>query len=87
MKRSRLKPIGKRKLAEMDELREFSRAVLERANHLCERCFSGHGLHAHHRLPKSRGGTNEPENGVCFCWRCHDLCHSHAVFDRDEWID
>ena len=87
MKRSRLKPIGARKLREMKELNLFRLLVFVRAGHKCERCGSKRMLQPHHRIAKSQGGSNEQGNGACLCWHCHRLIHDHAVEDWEKWID
>jgi len=84
MKRTRLNPIGRRKLREMEERKEFAAAVLARG--ACERCLSKRMLYPHHILPTSRGGRHSPENGACLCWKCHRLVHDHACPDWDQWI-
>lgn len=86
MKRTRLRRIGARKKREMEELVEFRREVLLRAGHQCECCGGRADLHAHHRLPKSRGGSNNPSNGACLCFRCHREAHDHIGSWR-RWID
>lgn len=86
MKRTSIRRIGKRKLRERKELRAFRSAALERAGYACERCGETQNLHAHHRIPRGRGGTNSPENGSCLCQTCHGACHDHVVPDWREWI-
>ncbi|QDU67660.1 HNH endonuclease [Engelhardtia mirabilis] len=66
---------------------EFRRLVLIRAGHRCERCSSAWELQAHHFLPKSRGGPDLPENGICLCAKCHRGVHDHTVEDWASWID
>jgi hypothetical protein len=36
------------------------------------------GQHAHHRLPRGRGGDDNPENGLWVCWEAHDWIHAHG---------
>ena len=36
---------------------------------------SGAASHVHHRLRRSQGGKDVPENFVAVCVRCHDLIH------------
>jgi hypothetical protein len=41
------------------------------------------GKHVHHRIHRSRGGTNDPSNlFVCSPW-----FHQHVWHDGDEWIE
>jgi hypothetical protein len=41
------------------------------------------GMHVHHRLPRSKGGTNDPSNlYVCSAW-----FHKHIWHSGEEWID
>lgn len=70
------------------------RAVLAtRDEHRCQGCGRnlaelrriGLRLEAHHRLPKSRGGTNDLANGVMLCGLgSYAGCHRKVDHDR-EW--
>jgi predicted restriction endonuclease len=68
----------------------FRAIVLEAAGYQCERCgFAPRDsgmLEAHHRLPKSRGGTNVLANGACLCRACHRGAHDHTIDDWRDWI-
>lgn len=86
MKRTPIRRVGKRALEEKDELKAFRAAVLARDNWSCRRCGDESGLQVHHRLPRSRGGKHEPENGVAVCASCHRLIHSHQTPDWMDWI-
>jgi hypothetical protein len=33
------------------------------------------GQHAHHVLPRGRGGSDDVENGLWVCWEAHDTIH------------
>jgi len=45
----------------------------------------------HHKIYRSRGGGDEPENKLPVCWRCHDMHHrgwcgrtgQKIAFDKD----
>lgn len=55
-----------------------------RAHPLC----SGKGEHAHHRLPRSRGGSDDPTNLVWTCHLCHWHVHDNPGWAREEgWIE
>ncbi len=53
------------------------RFVLTRARGKCQRpgCDHTHFLEIHHKIPRSKGGTNDPENLICYCSSCHQLVH------------
>lgn len=56
----------------------FRTALRDRARGRCEMC----GCHvdnfeAHHILPLSKGGTNDPANGMALCRSCHRRAHRH----------
>ena len=53
------------------------RLVLTRARGKCQRpgCDHAHYLEIHHKTPRSQGGTNDPENLICYCSSCHQLVH------------
>ncbi len=86
MKRTRLRRLGKRKMRDLEALKLFREGVLARDNYECQRCGERRNLHPHHILPKSRGGTNDVENGVTLCFTDHRLIHDHAVPDWRDWI-
>ncbi|MXV61603.1 HNH endonuclease [Natronorubrum sp. JWXQ-INN-674] len=58
------------------------RQVYARDDHQCQNCRRRGGpygdveLHAHHIVPKSRGGVHRLENLVTVCKSCHDAVHS-----------
>lgn len=41
------------------------------------------GMHVHHRIPVSKGGTNDPSN----LYICSPFFHKHVWHDGEEWID
>ena len=41
------------------------------------------GMHVHHRIPVSRGGTNDPTN----LYVCSPYFHKHVWHNGEEWID
>ncbi len=51
--------------------------LVARAQGICERCpqWCGDYGHAHHRIPRSRGGTWTLENLEYLCPGCHMLAH------------
>ncbi|WP_225308169.1 HNH endonuclease [Haloarcula sp. CBA1131] len=40
-------------------------------------------LHAHHKVPKSRGGSHRMYNLVTVCRRCHEQIHGHSIPSRN----
>ncbi len=58
------------------------RRVYARDEYQCQNCRRRGGpygdveLHAHHIVPKSRGGVHRLENLVTLCEPCHDAVHS-----------
>lgn len=77
---------GRRAEREEEALKAFRGVVLHRAGWACERCGRTHGLHAHHILPRARGGKHDPANGACLCSRCHGQVHDHVVEDWRRWV-
>jgi len=55
------------------------RTVLARDHHRCRAagCGSAHFLAVHHRIPRTAGGTNAPDNLVTLCGNCHRTVHRH----------
>ena len=87
-RQTRLRRVGKRARRELADIVRFRRAVLAQAGYRCERCGVGERerrIEAHHYLPRSRGGTHDPSNGIALCFICHDGAHRH-LDDWRRWI-
>ena len=58
--------------------------VYQRDDYTCQNCGAmggpqGHAeLHAHHIVPKSRGGTHATSNLISLCSECHNTVHSKS---------
>jgi 5-methylcytosine-specific restriction endonuclease McrA len=86
VKRSRLRPIGKKGAKDREELAEVRVQFIDTP---CDRCRTrGHEdrMDLHHVKPRSRGGTNEPSNLKWLCRGCHGAIHDHTATDWREWI-
>ena len=59
---------------------DFRAKVLWRDGYSCQHCGGKEKLNAHHILPKQKGGTSTPQNGLTLCRECHESLH------RGEWI-
>lgn len=65
--------------------------VYERDDHKCQNC-GRHGprnnleLHAHHIVPKSKGGTHLTSNLVTLCEQCHKSIHSNKYAPTIEHV-
>ena len=53
------------------QYRSVREAVLERDNHTCQKCGQHDDLHVHHIKHRADGGSNEADNLVTLCDRCH----------------
>ena len=55
------------------------RKVFMRDGHRCQGsgCRSTRFLEVHHRLPRAHGGSDQPDNLVTLCSRCHRFAHQH----------
>jgi|GEM_PF-4028955 len=59
--------------------------VYERDNYKCQNCGRSGGnnqntnLHAHHIVPKSKGGTHKKSNLISICEDCHDAIHNNKM--------
>lgn len=84
LRRTRMRQVGRRSERDLDERLAFRANPPER----CERCHQRRPVHAHHRLPRSRGGKHTADNRAWLCGGpggCHDLVHQHLVPDWKEW--
>jgi len=60
------------------------RQILAKYRHKCQRpgCNHTRYLQIHHKIPRSKGGSNEPDNLVCLCQACHKLIHENKGLNR-----
>jgi len=60
--------------------------IHERRNNVCEYCKSEWwGLHVHHIIPISDGGSHLPDNLMLLCEDCH--ASAHGGFDRSKRVN
>lgn len=68
-----------------DDWNSRRREVYQRDNYSCQNCGAVGGsrgdteLHAHHIVPKSKGGTHRLENLATVCKPCHDAIHGRGT--------
>jgi 5-methylcytosine-specific restriction endonuclease McrA len=53
----------------------LKRFRLDHMYELCYMCGMRPGAHIHHRIHRSQGGGDTPENCVWLCPSCHDEAH------------
>lgn len=53
--------------------------IFARDGNMCRLCFSTFDLDAHHIIPPSKGGTNEEDNGVTLCTKCHPFLKTSSI--------
>lgn len=64
------------------------RQVYQRDGYTCQRCGRGGGpngmaeLHAHHKVPRSKGGSHSLSNLETLCRECHNQKHPHRIGSR-----
>jgi 5-methylcytosine-specific restriction endonuclease McrA len=56
-----------------DALKQFR---LENLGEPCELCEKRLGGHVHHKVFRSQGGNDEPDNFMWLCVCCHDDIHA-----------
>ena len=86
LRRTRLRRRGARARSEAEAAAHFRDTVLRRSGSACERCGARKPLHAHHIVPRARGGSHDPQNGLALCARCHSGVHDHTAPDWETWI-
>ncbi len=64
------------------------RKVLARARNKCQRPGCGHTgfLEIHHIVPRSQGGTNDPDNLICVCSGCHKMLHDGLLGELSLFV-
>ena len=63
------------------------RLVYRRDGFRCALCDATSGLQVHHCIPRSEGGSNDPENLITLCWKCHAVAHGTKMPEYPEDID
>ena len=54
--------------------------VLYRDNHTCQLCKGKNRIfEVHHIVPRSKGGTDKPDNLITLCSRCHKKVHEKGM--------
>jgi len=82
MKRTPLKRISK-KQAERNRL--FNEAVPVKIGR-CEECGKLANLDRHHKIHRSQGGKDTPDNIAYLCRICHMKAHGQVVIDSEpQW--
>jgi len=66
--------------------RKRRREVFERDGHVCKKCKETEPLTVHHILEKTNGGTNEINNLVTLCEKCHVTVHKLKRKHRYQYI-
>lgn len=63
------------------------RQVLERDDYRCRGCGNTRHLELHHIIFRSQGGTDEADNLVTLCRRCHQRTHRNSEWRRmwEDW--
>jgi 5-methylcytosine-specific restriction endonuclease McrA len=64
------------------ESKEGYSRVAERSFGLCEGCGKVQATQMHHRLYRSQGGDERPENLLHLCLECHQSAHQ----DSDRYV-
>jgi len=67
--------------------RATRRLVLQRDNNRCTLCGSTSDLEVHHIVPRSEGGTNDPDNLVTLCAICHSDSHDRPLISPKRAAD
>lgn len=58
--------------------------VYRRDGWRCALCDSVDGLQCHHVIHRSMGGSDNPANLICLCWRCHAVAHGTDMPGYEE---
>ena len=81
-RRTPLRRIGRRGAARRERLHVARQLVFARDGYRCQvrawHC-TGRAEHAHHVLPRSRGGDEALENLLTVCAACHGWVHDHPA--------
>lgn len=74
----KLEPYKSKKDVERERWLKIRSKILLRDNFRCKECGYYKHLEVHHIIPKSKGGSDDEENLVTLCQRCHAKKHGFA---------
>ena len=60
--------------------------IYRREGFRCALCDSTKGLQVHHYIKRSLGGSNQPHNLICLCWKCHAVAHGTMLPDYPDYV-
>lgn len=60
--------------------------VYRRDGYRCALCDSTKSLQVHHVIPRSEGGSNQLQNLICLCWKCHAVAHGTTMPDYPDYV-
>ena len=60
--------------------------VYRRDGYRCALCDSTKGLQIHHAVHRSEGGSNQPQNLICLCWKCHAAAHGTRMPEYPDYV-
>jgi 5-methylcytosine-specific restriction endonuclease McrA len=70
--------IGEVKMILVKRASVRTKLVKERGK-VCENCFDTKGVSVHHKKWLCRGGTNDEDNMILLCHKCHKLQHKRVA--------
>ena len=86
LKRTPIRQISKKQAARNKELAKIPYPADGRCqNPLCRRLPDFRGLAKHHKVMRSHGGSDKPDNLIWVCAKCHSLFHGiaeHGIEDK-----
>ena len=56
--------------------------ISDRSNDICELCHSARAVQVHHLKYRSSGGSNELDNLIHLCIKCHYEMHNNPEYIR-----
>ena len=62
------------------------KAIYARDGYRCALCDSAKGLQVHHCITRAEGGSNQPENLICLCWKCHAVAHGTQMPEYPDYV-
>lgn len=67
--------------------RQLHRQILERDSWRCQNCGSMQNLEVHHQQFRSRSGSDEEQNLVTLCAKCHKQLHRRVAAATSGSLD
>lgn len=75
---------NKKTIIHKDKWWAIKQEVYKKYGHKCSKCGSCNNIDVHHKIPLSKGGTNNIQNLIPLCHECHEKIHGYKFGNEKQ---